>query len=237
MNYRGQFSVVIPTLQRSDDLHAVVELCAAHPLVAEVLVINNAPAPLEYESAKVRVLDQGENIFVNPAWNLGAREARAEYLAIINDDVLFDPAVFDVVGRVLARGRVGIIGPDKTAVRLDPLGAAATRIAGFGALHFAFGTAMFLRRSNYVPIPEEMLIWGGDDWLFAHQRWPNRVLINMRFRTEEGATTSSPEMQARRAREVEIAGAVLARAPRRWWHGPVRVLDRARWMRHRLRGR
>lgn len=57
MDYAGQFSVVIPTLQRSDDLHAVVELCAAHPLVAEVLVINNAPALLEYGSSKVRVLD------------------------------------------------------------------------------------------------------------------------------------------------------------------------------------
>ncbi|MGN7213310.1 glycosyltransferase family 2 protein [Brachybacterium paraconglomeratum] len=81
MNYRGQFSVVIPTLQRSDDLHAVVELCAAHPLVAEVLVINNAPAPLEYGSGKVRVLDQGENIFVNPAWNLGALRRRSASLA------------------------------------------------------------------------------------------------------------------------------------------------------------
>lgn len=237
MNHPGQFSVVIPTLQRSDDLHTVVDLCASHPLVVEVLVINNALDALEFASDKVRVLDQEKNIFVNPAWNLGAREAQGEYLAIINDDVIFDPAAFDVVARKLSRGRVGIIGPDKTAMRLEPQGSPTTRIAGFASLHFAFGTAMFLRRSDYVPIPEEMLIWGGDDWLFASQRWPNRVLLNVRFRTEDGATTSSPEMQARREREVEVAGAVLAHVPRRWWHTPARMLDQFRGMRHRLRNR
>ena len=95
-NPSGRFSVVIPTLQRSDDLDAIVKQCAAHPLVFEVLVINNSPRPLVWESAKVRVLQQERNIYVNPAWNLGAREARGEFLAIVNDDVRFDDLAFDL---------------------------------------------------------------------------------------------------------------------------------------------
>ena len=76
----SEFSVIIPTLQRAKELHELVEMCAAHPRVLEVLVINNAPEPLVWDSPKVRVLQQAENIYVNPAWNLGAREARGEYL-------------------------------------------------------------------------------------------------------------------------------------------------------------
>lgn len=86
-----QFSVVIPTLQKSSRLEEVVSICTDHPLVHEVLVINNAQQPLTLNSPKVRVLQQEQNIYVNPAWNLGAREARGEYLAIVNDDVIFDP--------------------------------------------------------------------------------------------------------------------------------------------------
>ena len=66
-----RFSVVIPTLQRATELRPLVDVCAAHPLVGEVIVVNNASAPLSWESPKVRVLHQEANIYVNAAWNLG----------------------------------------------------------------------------------------------------------------------------------------------------------------------
>ena len=66
------FSVIIPTLQRSGKLKPLIELYSHHHLVKEVLVINNAPAAIEAPRG-VRVLDMGENIYVNPAWNLVAR--------------------------------------------------------------------------------------------------------------------------------------------------------------------
>ena len=91
----GKFSVIIPTLQRSEQLQTLVERCSAHPRVLEVVVINNAPETLQWASPKVRVLQQKRNIYVNPAWNLGARESSGKWLAIINDDVLFDPSLFD----------------------------------------------------------------------------------------------------------------------------------------------
>lgn len=53
MNY---FSVIVPTLQRSGELHQLVDQCVAHPLVQEVIVINNATNPVIWDSPKVRVL-------------------------------------------------------------------------------------------------------------------------------------------------------------------------------------
>lgn len=50
MRYRSasapRFSVIVLTLQRATELDPLVDMCARHPLVGEVIVVNNAPAPL-----------------------------------------------------------------------------------------------------------------------------------------------------------------------------------------------
>lgn len=64
MQKQARFSVIIPTLQRSPRLIPLLETLAAHDLVGEVLIVNNAPTPLPFDHAKVRTLNQEENIFV-----------------------------------------------------------------------------------------------------------------------------------------------------------------------------
>ena len=233
----GRFSVVIPTLQKSSRLDEVVSICAAHPLVLEVLVINNAPQPLAWESSKVRVLQQEQNIFVNPAWNLGAREARGEYLAIVNDDVVFDPEALTHTAQILRRGRFGIVGPDRSTYTESTSARPRHRLARGSGTIFGFGTFMCMRRADYVPIPEEMRIWGGDDWLILNQRRPPAALLGVRFRTEMGTSSGSPAIQALRASEQETADRILAPLHgTRWWHRLVNWVDAVREARHRLRG-
>lgn len=186
---RGHFSVVIPTLQRAAELHPLVEMCAAHPRVLEVLVINNATKPLHWSSPKVRVLQQAENIYVNPAWNLGAREARGEYLAILNDDILFEPALFDLVARALRLPAIGLIGTGERAVT-GPAGSKLALRPVFKRTN-GFGVAMFSRRNRYVPIPSEMRIFCGDDWLFHSQVHPNFVITDFAIRTEMSTTSGA----------------------------------------------
>lgn len=234
MSFHGKFSVVIPTLQQSDILHSVVELCAAHPLVAEVLVINNASAPVVFASQKIRVLDQGVNIFVNPAWNLGARESRGEFLAIVNDDVLFAPNVFDVAARALRGGLFGVVGPDRSAFHGAP-GKGRVTIARPSGTIFGFGVFMCLRRSDYRPVPEEMKIWGGDDWLILTSPRPPGALLGVPFETEMSTTSGRPEIQALRQQEQEIADRLLAPLHgSRWWHRPWHWIEAARGVRHRI---
>lgn len=195
----SEFSVIIPTLQRAKELHELVEMCAAHPRVLEVLVINNAPEPLHWGSPKVRLLQQAENIYVNPAWNLGAREARGKFLAIINDDVLFDPGLLDLAARGLQRRGVGLIGIGPGSLRQDEgkprLVPTFTRTPGYGV-------ALFLRRERWTPIPEDMLIWYGDDWVFTRQRQLNWAVEGLPVRTDMSVTSSdakfSPLLEADR---------------------------------------
>ncbi|MDN5692189.1 MAG: glycosyltransferase [Micrococcaceae bacterium] len=228
---------MIPTLQRSVELHPLVAMCAAHPLVTEVLVVNNATVPLEWDSPKVRVLQQKQNIYVNPAWNLGARVARGEFLAIINDDVLFDPEVFDYTHRLLRLPWVGMVGFDGVFMNRGPA-PLTHRLATYEHVALGFGMFMALRTSEYTPIPEDMLIWGGDDWLFLKSPRPNFVLHGGDFATEVSVTSSSPEFQELRKKELARAERHLARLKdTRWWHAPAAALARVRHERHRWNNR
>jgi GT2 family glycosyltransferase len=89
------FTVIIPTLWRSNftiDLLTSYENCT---YVDEILLIDNAVTArpqIDFSVyKKLRFLEQEENIYVNPAWNLGVNEAKNELIAISNDDILYNP--------------------------------------------------------------------------------------------------------------------------------------------------
>lgn len=209
---KGRFSVVIPTLQRSQDLWPLVDQMAAHPLVHEVLVINNAPEPLSWESAKVRVLPQSENIFVNPAWNLGAREAQAEYLAIVNDDVRFDSHLLDLAAQWLRCPRMGIIGPNSSCFNREGgrafLRPAYQRPSGFGTL-------MLMRLDLYRPIPDSLRVFHGDDWLFQHSGRRNWSLWDFPIQTCMSVTSGDARFSPISRADGLAWAALDVRQPRR----------------------
>ena len=49
-------------------------------MVDEILIIDNSLQNYSFINEKVRVIVPQENLFVNPSWNLGVREARNEYV-------------------------------------------------------------------------------------------------------------------------------------------------------------
>ena len=236
MDYAGQFSVVMPTLQRSDVLRTIVDRCAAHLLLAAVFVINNATDALASDSPKVRVLNQGRNIYVNPVSNLGAHEARADFLAIINDDVPFEDGALTHARRALRSHRVRVIGPAQDAFNRPAHGSRRVKIAPIISFKGSFGTFRCLRRADYNRISDEMRIWGGNYWLFPTQSRPNGVLSGYGFDPEMGTSSDSPEFQALRAAELASARPLLMPLYwTRWWHRPVEYLDRVRKLSKRLK--
>ena len=218
-------SVIIPTLQRARELPELVALCADHPAVLEVIVINNHPAPLVFEQEKVRVLQQERNIFVNPAWNLGVREAVGDHLAIINDDVLFDPVVLDIAADFVVKPRRGILALEGTFINQESPTRPRLRIAGSNLIGNSFGMFMCLRKENYVPIPDDLKVWGGDDWLFVQQSWPNWALMGPRVRSKVSVTSSERQFQDMLGEENDRAKEYVRQLyGARWWHRPVAAL-------------
>lgn len=233
--YRNKFSVVIPTLQRAKEFEPLVSMCSEHPLVAEIIIINNADFEVPFTYPKMRILEQESNIFVNPAWNLGVTEARSEWVAILNDDIEFDEDLFQIAARQLRRGVIGIVGVDGYFMNRPSGSKPRVRIATYEHVAKGYGMAMFMRRDDYVPVPASLLIWGGDDWQFQNQHRPNVVVSGVRFETEVSVTSGSQEFQALRAAEYEEAMRLLGPIRgQRWWHRPTQALAMFRSWRGRL---
>lgn len=215
-------SVIIPTLQRSSKLEPLVAMYVEHPRVAEVIVINNAPEPLPFgELAKVRVIQQQTNIFVNPAWNLGASLARGPLLLISNDDILISPRTVSAMAAAL-RWPIGMVGMDASCRYLAedrrPWFIPATQVT------HGYGTLMAIRKANYEPVPEDLLIWYGDNWLFGRQRRLNLALRGMQLDTKMSETVKSPGLDKVWGADVERFSKYAHDLP---YADRFRALDRA----------
>lgn len=197
-------TVIIPTLQRSDRLDAAVQSFIRDPLVAEIIVINNAPTPLAWDSPAVRVLQQETNIFVNPAWNLGAREARSEFLLFANDDAIMDPRALAHAVQRLRRGAGIVFACSHCYGRRWP--GPITLTPAFDRDHHPhMGVWFAMARDAYTPIPEDVKIWYGDDWLFYRQHGrKNYAMHGARFITDMSSTVKEFHGSPVIERDIEL---------------------------------
>lgn len=171
------WSVICPTMWLGRELEYMLPLIDQQSAVGEILIIDNAPASrpdwFRRDWTKVRLLEQSTNISVNPAWNLGAAEAKHDQLCFLSDDVIFDEAVF---GWLVLSNVDGIVGLDKRCVLRDRPAAEVKSpkmsllpITDYRVyIPLGFGCLMFCHKAAYVPIPEQLKTWYGDEWLYYH---------------------------------------------------------------------
>jgi hypothetical protein len=194
------FTAIIPTLWKSPRLtQLIADLCACE-YVGEVIVIDNNPS--EYRSTpennKLSICLMLENTYVNPAWNYGAERAKYDNLLICNDDINFNPSFLGIYDDSLQH--VGIIGMDFTNYQLKAdhnihLKPMQERPYGWGCL-------MLIHKSKYTPIPEDLLIANGDDWLAQHA--PPFVLHGLAVQSEISTTSRMEEFGMIQLRDNEI---------------------------------
>lgn len=200
---RECFSVIIPTLGRTPYLQPLLDIVLSADLVGQVVLIDNADEPLmAQEHPKLEIHRPGRNLYVNPSWNLGASLARHRFLAIVNDDLVFPEPLFEVVADALTSG-VGVIGLDLSCLRVEPEDAEPVLRREF-VRRYGFGSLMFLERQSYVPIPDDLLVWCGDDWLFRQQPGQNYVVTGVPVRTTMGMSSGDPRFAAIKA--ADLAG-------------------------------
>lgn len=199
--------------RRVDILSQLLENLYQDPMVEEVLLINNTSLtdkipdiPL---SSKLLIVSKGKNLYVNPSWNLGASLATQDYIAILNDDIIISDKLFTGVCQ-LDFNQIGILGachpmieetdnPTKFAIpSFEILGA---RIRPWG-----FGIFMAMKKSDYVKIPEDMLIWCGDDYLFHNIAKTGKMnaLLGAPIKTKMSATSDDKIFDAIKNNDVEL---------------------------------
>lgn len=179
--------LVIPTLWRPTRLVTALENYLHCPGVERVIVIDNDPAnqpeavqELE-RHPRLLLLHQSENLYVNPSWNLGMAQISgdATLVGLVNDDINIPSPVLEqllaqappsgtVVGLLPAHepdtgGTSESSNPESSPFALEPF--PYRQDLSIGTQCRGFGSALFLRRGDYVPVPTNLKIWFGDDWI------------------------------------------------------------------------
>lgn len=192
------FSVIIPTIwspaiEKIDDL--IQNLNSSH-LVSEIILINNNPTKYSNRYrilSKVREL-QFNNIYVNPAWNIGVEFSLNEFIALMNDDIHFNTEVFDFINDKLKEDDIRIIGVSKSSYSREEdsdfyLQKISVRNRGWGCL-------IFLKKSFYTPIPADLKIHFGDDYLIQQMSGYVWKLEGLKISSPISVSVSSnPELE------------------------------------------
>jgi hypothetical protein len=173
-------SIVTPTIWAYEPFTKYLEQIIGHDCIGEAIIIDNRvesrPEAKVLNHPKVRILPQEKNIFVNPAWNLGVKEAKYENICFLSDDVIADSRVFYEADKFLINEPdenmgllCGLIGwephnqPKVSTgeITIEKMKDAQKRDIG---LHGAFAL-FFVRKSDYIEIPEQFKIIHGDAYL------------------------------------------------------------------------
>ena len=195
----NKYSIIVPTMwQRATEFVDFVKQLSEHPLVDEIIIINNdnTKTPnMDNSAGKIQMFDFGRNIFVNPAWNFGVNASRNNLLCILNDDVSFD---LDVLGRLqhMLTADAGVFGlcPGESVFNQPPVTTKTIDIIPWTDQHtYGFGCLMFIHKAVWQDIPQGLDIYYGDNFIFDIQLWQGRtnyLITNMDFKTPFAATTS-----------------------------------------------
>ena len=161
------YSVIIPTMWKCDRLSETLIELNAHPLVGEIILIDNT------ENTEKKVLDklihilEGKNTFVNPAWNKGVLLSKFDKIILLSDDNWMDWNILESLDSYITE-QIGVIGMHWENIEIDytsePILIPTNHRSG------NFGTVMFFHKNNWIPIPEVFKIWCGDDWIFVTNR-------------------------------------------------------------------
>lgn len=191
----NKFSMVIPTMWRYPRFVNFVHHLAEQEYCGEIIIINNdnslTPA---IHNSKIRLLDYGKNIGVNPAWNMGVYASKYDNICILNDDIEFDFAVFAQVDPLLKKGMFivnSLWSLDDTRTNPETI-----NIKPFEPTDqlFHYGSLMFITKSDWIHIPNDLVIFFGDNWIWNHMQARynnNHVIWNLTLYTPGSVTCNS----------------------------------------------
>lgn len=168
-----KFSIVVPTMWKYPPFLDFLKDLVEFPLITDIIIFNNnvdeTPTDPILKHSKILLIHNSKNIFVNPAFNRGVELAQEDNVCLINDDIIFDLRVFYRVPQVLSEhsGVVGIC-PGLAEYNQPPITSGAIRFVPWqpGNHTFGFGCLMFINKGWWIPIPNEFVLYFGDNWIF-----------------------------------------------------------------------
>jgi GT2 family glycosyltransferase len=176
-------SVIMPTMWKFHYTARFLEQIVNYDAIGEIIVIDNEsssrPESAVFTNPKIRLIDFGKNIFVNPAWNHGASTARYDNLCFLSDDVIVDLRSFYEADRYLTANKDNSIGllcglcehelHNQPKISTGEIEIYSTNEKPGIGFHGGF-SYFFCRKESYIPIPDKLKIVCGDAYLWNKMR-------------------------------------------------------------------
>lgn len=196
----NKYSIIIPTLWKSNRTDKLLKDLEGCEYVDEIIVIDNASI---YETdrtiGKIRMISFGENIYVNPAWNKGIELAKNNCIALCNDDINFDTNIFGVITEniLMYSGIIGM-GEGNYKDKIDEDKGPYIDVWQPGVNDWGWGCLILLKKSHWLPIPNDIKIWYGDNIIKDVNSVTKGCLRNFRVETEMSTTSDEKEWDERK---------------------------------------
>ena len=203
---RPKYSVIIPTLWKSNRIGKLLFDLIKCEFVDEIILIDNGGKFFEYYEAldKVKLVQVEENIYVNPAWNLGIKLAKNNSIALLNDDINFDPNIFGLIGEDVL-STFGIIGMGEGNYKevIDEERGPYLDVWKPGINDWGWGCFIMLNKKHWINIPENIKIWYGDNFIKDRNPAPKGILRNFKIETEMSTTSDEKGWDAVKKQDYE----------------------------------
>jgi GT2 family glycosyltransferase len=233
-----KFSVIVPTMWMANDYFLqMLKFMVGNDAVGEIIIIDNnskdRPTDDNLTNEKVKILDFGKNLFFNKSMNVGVENSKFELICLLNDDVIFDPAIFSSLAGAFKseqfpRESVGMIYPHPAFFNRMEENIELIQKLEMVPCHETidgYGCCMFVHKNNYKPIPEELVHHFGDVWFHKNQEMNGKTnfwLYNWVVMTVMRVTTEKvPEAHEKIIEDWKIAQEVFAK------HG-IQIEDHSR---------
>ncbi len=188
-----KYSVVIPTLWKSNRIGKLLFDLIKCEFVDEIVLIDNGGKFFEYFEAldKVKLVQVEENIYVNPAWNLGIKIASNDSIALVNDDINFNPNIFGIMTKDVL-SEYGIIGQSEFNYKGNNTDEPVLEKWTGKVRDWGWGCLIMFDRKNWIEIPDDIKIWYGDDYIFKCNPATKSTMKNFNIETEMSTTSDEP---------------------------------------------
>lgn len=136
-------------------------------LVGEIIIIDNnwlSQEKANTDYSKVIIFSMPENIYVNQAWNIGVSIAKYDNICISNDDLSWDVNCLSFILDNLDNKVIGM----STANYSKELPKGNFTLTKLDERVWGWGCCIFLNKSKWVDIPNDLKIACGDDWIVKH---------------------------------------------------------------------
>jgi glycosyltransferase involved in cell wall biosynthesis len=169
-------SFIIPTIWKAEEIYKSIEQFKRLQIKnVELIIVDNTHSDFYDDDPRIIIVKCSNNIFVNPAWNLGVKLAKNKYICLLNDDIYFNyVTVLNNFQKFIDQNpKLGLIGFNENSRiknNTDPLNNDNDElllIDTTGIVPFGYGCCIFLKKEDYFEIYDECKIFYGDTILIV----------------------------------------------------------------------